>query len=207
MKLKKIAQLCNKEKTYILYDHANSSGWITQWLGDGCAAYPLAGVPLLDEDSLCRLFDISDKRRDKLIIQRLEKPSAICMEDTDPAEVQVQALEPNICDRGRELIPLKARDGIIFIQKKYLSPFDREENMIELYQRKTGGESYIAVKTGLLVRALIFPVRTVNDKFIEQLSFLLRECQRTAENQAEPSGWEGAYQITWTEEAPGEDQP
>ena len=53
MKLKKVVALCNKAKGFRLFDKIDSTGEITQWLGDGYAIYPLNGLPILDEETLC----------------------------------------------------------------------------------------------------------------------------------------------------------
>ena len=201
MKLKKIAQLCNKEKIYVLYDKPYKDG-ITQWLGDGRAAYPLDGMPLLDEESLCKMFDISEKRRDKLVIRQMERPKMLCMEDTDPGEVPVKSMKLEIFHEGKDLLPLTFQEGVVFIQRKYLSPFDGEEELVELYARKTGGQTYIAVKNGLLLRALIMPVNMVTSGFVDRLSDLFWECKRQMEK-SKLQGEEGAFQLSWTEEEPG----
>lgn len=176
MKLKKISQLCNKQKAYIIYDKPSRNGGTTQWLGDGCAAYPLDGLPLLDTDSLCRMFDISKKQRDKMIIQQTDKPEGVCMDDAGPGECKAEKMEPGIVRGGREFIPLMTRAGIVFIQKKYLAPLDEEGVVLEFYERRTpGGQIYIAIKTGMLCRGLVFPGEIVDDKFVHQLEDMQRE--------------------------------
>ncbi len=207
MKLKKIAALCQKEKRYILYDKPTESGGTAQWLGDGCAAYLLEGLPYLTEESLCRMFDITGKRRKKTLIYQKPALEEICWEDTDPGEAEAQDTEPSVFYEGRELLPLMTRDGILFIDKKYLSPFDGEEDFVELYQRKnTSGQAYIAVKSGLLIRGVIFPVNVANGKFVNQLGDMLRECRRVVERE-KVGPEESGFQLTWTEEPSEGDEP
>lgn len=201
MKLKKISSLCNKNKRYILYDKMDSTGKITQWLGDGNAAYPLDGLPLLNEDSLCKMFDISEKQRDNINFDHAEWRDIINVEDTDPDESEAKEMELGIVRNGRQLVPLMGRDGIVFIDGKYLSPLEDEIDMLVLFERKNArGQSYIAVKAGLLIRAVIMPVEAVNDDFINHLQDILRECKRELQcprPQQESGGDEP--QITWTE--------
>ena len=59
MKLKKVLSICKTNGLYYLYDRIDRSGEITQWLGDGYALYPLDGLPILDEESFCAVFDIT----------------------------------------------------------------------------------------------------------------------------------------------------
>ncbi len=205
MKLKTIAQLCKKRKCYFLFDKPSDAGGITQWLGDGCAAYILDGMPLLNKESLCRVLDIVGKQQEKMILRQLEVPEGLCLDDTDPGEAMVERMEPGIYYNGKELLPLLTREGIVFIQKRYLSPFDGGENLVELYTRKTNeGQTYIAVKAGLLIRAVIFPVNVVDAKFMNQIGDLVRECRRVIEKpEAEE---QNTFQLSWEEEEPGSDR-
>lgn len=199
MKLKKISSICNKNKRYILYDKTDSTGKITQWLGDGNAAYPLDGLPLLNEDSLCKMFDISEKQRDNICFDHEKRGDIINVEDTDPDETEAEEMELGIVRNGRQLVPLMGRDGIVFIDGKYLSPLEDEIDMLVLFERKNArGQSYIAVKAGLLIRAVIIPVEAVNDDFINHLQDILRECRRELQHPQPESGG-GEPQITWTE--------
>ena len=65
MKLKKVLSICKANGLYYLYDRIDRSGEITQWLGDGYALYPLDGLPILDEESFCAVFDITREAREK----------------------------------------------------------------------------------------------------------------------------------------------
>lgn len=37
-----------------------------QWLSDGNAVYPIFELPLLNENYICKLYDINDAQRDKI---------------------------------------------------------------------------------------------------------------------------------------------
>lgn len=179
MKLKKVTSLCGKSKCYRLYDRIDSAGEITQWLGDGYAIYPLNGLPILDEESLCAVFDISEKQRDNIIIRREEIPPATNADHTDPAERVLSDDDFSIIYGGTELKPLKTRNGITFIQSKYLSPLEDVLEVVQLYERVTpDGLSYIVAKTGLLIAAVIFPYSVVNEKFVTRLEEVTRESRR-----------------------------
>lgn len=208
MKLKKISQLCNREKTCVIYDKTTNRNVTTQWLGDGRAAYPLDGLPLLDEDTLCRMFDIPQKRREKMSIRRIPKPDGISMDDTVMGEYKTERMEPGIIHGGRNLIPLMGRKGIIFIQEKYLSPLEDEGGIPDFHERETpAGQSYIAVKMGMWIRAVIFPVEPAGDELVKQLGDLQRECKRVMDRRRQRQEEEGIFQLTWTEEEPDGDTP
>lgn len=204
MKIKRIAALCKKSKCYMLCSKTDGQGQITQWLGDRNALYPLDGLPLLDEDSLCRMFDISEKQKDKAYISQEDMPSWINTEDADPAERPVKEEDLGFIHYGMELLPIMTQGGIVFIQQKYLSPLEDELETLGFYERKTEkGQVYIAVKAGLMLRAVVLPCEVVNLPFVERLENILRECRRVMENlQPHLEGPEaGGFQLSWTEDA------
>lgn len=85
--------------------------------------------------------------------------------------------------------PLKTRNGITFIQRKYLAPLEDVLDMVQLYERVTpGGQSYVAAKTGLLIAAVIFPYSVVNEKFVTRLEEVTRECRRALDTRQTHSG-------------------
>lgn len=55
MKLKKVAALCGSANAFCLFDRVDGDGVVTQWLGDGCCAFPLHGLPGLSEPELYRM--------------------------------------------------------------------------------------------------------------------------------------------------------
>ena len=82
--------------------------------------------------------------------------------------------------------PLKTESGAVFIDERYLRPFDNLENGYELYARTTpSGTTYIAVKSGYSLVGVIMPMAVVNEKFLEDLEALLRYSRITLYNQGE----------------------
>lgn len=179
MKLKKVISLCHQRKTFRLFDKISECGEIVQWLGDGFAAYPLNGLPILDEETLCAAFDISEKQLKNTSVRRLTMPDALNVDDTDPAERALSDDDFSIIYGGTELKPLKTRNGIIFIQQKYIAPLEDVLDVVQLYERVTpDGQTYIAAKAGLLIAAVIFPYSVINEKFVKRLEEVARESRR-----------------------------
>lgn len=184
MKLKKVIHLCHQEKTFRLFDKIGKGGEIVQWLSDGFAAYPLNGLPILDEDTLCAVFDISEKQLKNTSVRRLTMPDALNVGDTDPAEQVLPDDDFSIIYGGTELKPLKTRKGITFIQQKYIAPLEDVLNVVQLYERVTpDGQTYIAAKAGLLIAAVILPYSVVNEKFVNRLEEVARESRRVLNDQ------------------------
>ena len=179
MKLKKVISLCHQRKTFRLFDKISECGEIVQWLGDGFAAYPLNGLPILDEETLCAVFDISEKQLKNTSVRRLTMPDALNVDDTDPAERALSDDDFSIIYGGTELKPLKTRNGIIFIQQKYIAPLEDVLDVVQLYERVTpDGQTYVAAKAGLLIAAVIFPYSVINEKFVTRLEEITRESRR-----------------------------
>ena len=82
MKIKKIVDLCKKRGYFYLFTTEGGE----QWLSDGVGAYPLGDVPSLDEDTLCVLFDIPEKAREKMVFRVQQAPSGFCFDDVVPGE-------------------------------------------------------------------------------------------------------------------------
>lgn len=178
MKLKKVGAICNAAERYYLYDVRDEDGeTVRQWLGDGSAAYPLAGLPYMEMENVCTMYDLAEKKQDKCFMRHDEAPKGMNWEDAAVGERQLE--EPKLCVRyeGRDMLPLRTSEGITFIQEKYLAPLDNLEYM-QLFERRTeGGGVYIVAKIGLLVQAVIMPTNIVNDDFMDRLDDLADQCR------------------------------
>ena len=91
-------------------------------------------------------------------------------------------MEPNgieIGTDGKTLIVLHTSQGIRFIDKEYLRPLsDYDMDILRFYERtSTGGQLYIAVKAGMMLEAIIAPFNAVNDKFVEKLQEITKDCE------------------------------
>ena len=186
MNIKKIIDICKKRKVLIIYGEGDE-----QWISDGCACYRAFGLPTFDERSICATFDISPKKAEKMCIQcKPELPRACCFEDDAEGEV--------LCDYDGPLfggaIPITTPHGIMFIDGKYLKPIsDVDGELLNIYERKSeNGNSYFAVKCGLMIVANIMPYDVLNEKFVEKLKNISAECEKALNKQkAEEEGLEG----------------
>ena len=178
MKLKKVGAICNAGGCYYLINQTDADGEnVYQWLGDGRSAYPLVGLPVMDVENICAMFDITEKKREKLIMRQMDAPDTMNWEDTDPLERQIG--DTKLCVRydGRDLLPLETTAGITFIQEKYLLPLDGLEYM-RLYERRgTDGGLYIVAKIGMILQAVIMPMDLPDKNFMELLNDLTSQCR------------------------------
>ena len=151
---------------------------VAQWLGDGKSAYPLAGLPVMDVENICAMFDITEKKREKLVMRETDVPGSMNWEDTAPLERPLY--DPKLCVRydGMDLLPLKTSAGVTFIQEKYLLPLDGLEYM-RLYERRgrNGDLFYIVAKIGMIIQAVIMPMKLPDENFMDLLEDLTLQCR------------------------------
>ena len=187
MKLKKVAALCARQGAFYLLDEVDGDGELMrQWLGDGRSAYPLSGLPVLDEANLCAMFDIPEKRQKKCFFKREPIPESLNVEDCARGERALYDEWPTVEHNGYVVKPLSTNDGIVFVQTAYLSPLEDMADYLRFYQRVDGtGQAYIVAKNGMEIVAGIMPVDTIKLGFVEKLEALAHKCRVAVEKQAE----------------------
>ena len=187
MKLKKVAALCAKQGAFYLFDEMGEGGeLIRQWLGDGRSAYPLSGLPALDEENLCAMFDISEKKQKKCFFTRKPVPDSLDVEDYTSGELALCDEWPTVEHNGYVVKPLSTSDDMLFIQTAYLSPLEDMADYLRLYERVDGtGQKYIVAKNGMEIAAIIMPVDTIRLGFVEKLEALAYKCRVAVEKQEE----------------------
>ena len=174
MIIKKIIDICKAANTLYVYEDGKG----VQWLSDGSAIYPLHGIPRFeDADEICRTFDISEKKKDKMCFRwNGTMPSGLDFSDYSQKE--------EICNRA----PVDLRDGTIpffgaekmlFMQAKYIGPImDAEEGMLEVYERRNeAGKNYFAVKSGLMLKAIIMPYNALDEMTVKNIEIMAKRCR------------------------------
>lgn len=177
MKIKSIAAICKKGKQVILYNRHESGGTLQQYIGDGMTAYPVSGLPELDEESVLTIFDVPEKQREDWLVRVMAAPEGINFEDTDVNEKMIERDNLSIVYSGKTLKPLQTRRGLVFIESRYLSPVSDVLDVLELYERFTPqGTPYIVAKAGFLLQAVIMPYDVITAGFVERLQRLASDC-------------------------------
>ena len=170
MKIKKAFDICKKRGIFYIYKNENEE----QWLSDGSAMYPICGLPLLTEENVCRLYDITDAQRDKIAFNFIAGNPPLNVDDSTATETDAEMWDISIAYNGNVLIPVSTEEGIVFIERGYLAPLsDMPENEMTLTRRTSiSGITYIVVKFGLIAYAFIAPERTVDINFVTKLEKL-----------------------------------
>lgn len=173
MKIKKVFDICKKRGIIYINQNENEE----QWLSDGSAMYPICGLPLLTEENVCRLYDITDAQRDKIAFNFIAGNPPFDVSDSTATETDAEMWDISIAFDGFVLIPVTTEEGIVFIERGYLTPLsDMPENEMTLTRRTDIlGNTYIVVKFGLIAYAFIAPVKTINPNFVNKLEKLYNQ--------------------------------
>ena len=181
MKIASIQQICKSAKRIELFSAPGAS---VQWISDGGAFYPLYNLPEMEEENVFALFDIPEKKQEKIHFEhKYQLPEALSFADATATETPLEFGNISIYARGRILAPIKTSLGIIYINEKYLKPFSDAENGVQLYERYTPrGGVYIAVKEGFLLTGIILPYDIITKEFVAELETIYKLSAVAAEN-------------------------
>ena len=178
---KKIVGLCKKNKRVDILRDSD-----VDWLGNGIGYYPLINMPDFTETTFCAAFDIKTKDAEKIFFNfAAPVPEGFAFEDCPEDEVECAYREDiSIQYGGKLLMPVITSDGISYLDKAYLAPIaDSDDEVRHIFERHSeSGVLYFAVKTGLLVTAIIMPYNAINEKFGAALSELAELTQVKLEN-------------------------
>lgn len=179
MKIKKIEKLCKDAGAIFLYDEQNVveateddvTTWPTrQWMGDSNSAYPLDGMPYLDEGGVCAIFDIDEKKRDKIVINHNQSlPEDISFEDQQATDEPLEEVRFQMSLGGTELVLFRDEGGrLIVIPADYKKPIDNWKECQCFKRMSANGNPYVAVMSGCILRGIIGTYR-ISEQLVETL--------------------------------------
>lgn len=178
MKLKKIESICKRSKTIVII---NDNG--IQWIGEYGAFYLIEDMPELASESIFAIFDVQAEQREKWLYNEQAKPKTLILSDHCVTDNEISVLSDyGLIKDGTTLIPVITSQGLKFINKAYLKPFDKEQ--ITVYERLDSvGKLYFVIKKGLFIKALILPsVFTDNGADLKEWSRKFAELMKTYVN-------------------------
>ncbi len=193
MKLKQIEKICKTSSRIVLYDEVREmdvdelpgEGELPrQWMSDGVAAYPLDGLPYLDEEAVCAIFDVDAKKRDKMTIShKMTLPESVDFSDLHAGDSPLEPLNFKMALGSDELCLFRDKDGALMVIKEvYRKPFDAWKEC-ECYKRiDSGGKPYVAVIHGCVLRGVIYPYK-IGDTLVETLGAVYNAAGVAAEQE------------------------
>lgn len=173
MKYQKISKFIKKRKLLFIGSYGGE-----QWISDGCAAFPILGMPKMNDNEILTFLGFSDD--DGIHVHDL--PFEDRLTDTADGEELIKDFGPIILSRDSELQSLYTSLGALLINSAYIAPLysHKGEGELRYYLRLDRDHSpIIAVKKGLYLIALIYPIATWTEgediadryrKFVERLS-------------------------------------
>lgn len=186
MKIKKIIDLCKKQNVLILINDKNSE---FQWVSDGQAIYPLLGLPKFSLSQLCLTYDIDTKKQDKMSLQVWNcLPSDFDFSDTAAdSEELCYNVDFGFAFDDSSALPLKTKDGICFIDKKYLLPLADVRDAVKVYSRyDVSGRMYFVLKVGFMLSGIVTPMKNIiNEHFISELERVTELCKEAMKSKVE----------------------
>lgn len=193
MKLKAIEKICKAAGGIFLLDEQQvveqSEDDVIlfpqrQWMSDGVACYPLDGLPYLDEESVCAIFDVDAKKRDKLVVSHEPTlPGGMDFTDMHKGDDPLEELKFQMSMGGDELHLFRDSAGALSVIKSvYRKPFDSWKE-VECYKRiDKEGRPYVAVMNGCILRGLIYPYK-IGEQLVETLGAVYNAAGVAAEQE------------------------
>ena len=192
MKIKKIEKLCKDAGYIFLYDELGScneeNGELEeparQWMGDGYAVYPLDGMPYLAEREVCAIFDIDEKKRDKIVINHFENlPEYVSLADQMETDEPLEEIRFQMSLGDDELALFRDEGGrLVVIKAEYKKPIDNWKECQCFKRVSAGGKPFVAVMSGCILRGLIGTYR-ISEQLVETLGVVYNAAGVAAEQE------------------------
>ena len=192
MKIKKIEKLCKDAGYIFLYDELGScneeNGELEeparQWMGDGYAVYPLDGMPYLAEREVCAIFDIDEKKRDKIVINHFENlPEYVSLADQMETDEPLEEISFQMSLGDDELALFRDEGGrLVVIKAEYKKPIDNWKECQCFKRVSADGKPFVAVMSGCILRGLIGTYR-INEQLVETLGVVYNAAGVAAEQE------------------------
>ncbi len=159
MRYQNISKFIKKNKRLLI----GSSTDGTQWISDGAAAYPVIGMPRMNEREMLTFLGFQEN--DPITVSPLSDITSFS--DVTKDEELIETFGPYLIDKsGAELKALYTSAGALLINSAYLVPVFSHcgDGELTFWLRMTRERTpYIAVKKGLYLIAVILPIRTWQD--------------------------------------------
>lgn len=160
MKIKSAVSICLRNETLNLWDETvGETGEARQWIGDGTGMYLLEGMPYLDENTVFRVFDITEKKQEKLYFKKEAFPVTVDPDDHKRDDVEAEPGALSINYGGNTYVPYSGGGKLVYINREYMAPFqDKREGLSLTIREMEDGTPYLVVMFGLLTIGIIMPL-------------------------------------------------
>lgn len=181
MKIKALAALCKAagKQAYIFKEYDRNGNFCRQYISEGHAIYPADDLPEMNSEFLLTIFDVPGKDKPDWVVKELKDfPKYINFDPFADGEELLEDSRLTVSYLNRPSKVLFGKDRTIFIDTTYLKPTDDVREDRELYLRRSmDGETYVVVKYGFIVQAVIIPTKYLSNGFLEDLGNLYNRCR------------------------------
>ena len=159
MIIKNIAKVCRESNSIAIYKAPGKE----QWIGDGCAMYAVADLPLVTRDQLCSIFDYSDKVKARICDCKITDTAAKLLTDNYADETYIEELPEEIAFRSNVYKMFTCAGRVFMVKESYLSPLLDISDDTVYYMRYHGDLPVLCVKRGFVTVAIIMPIMLGRD--------------------------------------------
>ena len=153
MNIGKIGKLCEKSHwLYIMNNETNGE----QWISDGNAAYFVDADIRVTEENVIPLFDFSKEEKKRPFIRSSDVQATNIYSSQRMEDEELLEAIGSVIYSDAIMLALKSADGMLFINRKYLSPVAKSD-YLEFYLRKNGNIPTVAVYSNMFCEAIISP--------------------------------------------------
>lgn len=135
----------------------------------------------MSEDNLCTIFDFSEKKKNETAFRDIELSEKYEIDDNAPNENKLTPSDISINFCGVTYSVYFTSGGLALLDNELLSPI-AEMEQLEIFERFNGKQLYFAVKSGLIIQAIILPSNPINEKFMDQIRMIGEQAEITFEN-------------------------
>lgn len=172
MKIKAIKGLCESTGYMkLLTERSREGEYVGQWIGDGRCMYTVEGLPPMEAEHICAMFDWGEKRLEKMNIEDGMLPEELDLM-YNVTDAQLEEMDVRLTVGGREYRLYEEPGRVYFVEDKLLNPVKDEIDKITVVRR---AEGRLLVLRGLIVVGLVVPTLLPCAK---QMQKVLCELQR-----------------------------
>lgn len=167
MKIPAIWSILKKKKSLRICHIGENEQYVT----DGVVCYNISCLPKITPEQLLTIMGVPEDKMSEYHIDYSTECEEVIRGPIENGWSDVMLERSKLCITymGGTYEPLHTSKGVIFIDFKFLKPFDGVE--YDLYERHSirNNTSTIAIKAGFLLLGIISPVKIISEDFCESL--------------------------------------
>lgn len=150
MKIRKIADMCKKERQLLLLKLTDEDGnYLEQWGGTPSAVYPLYGLPMMRAQELASIFDLAGDLEGMQVVERSAIKEKV-LPDIHPADVLLQENGIRLRAWDKDVMVLHSfgvKDRAVLLDRALLAPIMDELPKLLMHQRG----DFVTIHRGMLL--------------------------------------------------------